>query len=143
MPQSKKYALKRSQPGEFVATSTTTTTNATVDARAIATVRPSPERTAAPPRILERRSPFRELLQNRRAGRLCKPDALEVLDRLVRPEARNRLVDARDERVPLLQHEPEALLRGAARELTDDGPVRHLHGGHVERRRQVDDEAVD
>src|SRR5947208_4851416 len=142
MPQSKKYALKRSQPGACVTTSTTTTRNAIVETTAIATVRPSPVRTVAPPRILERRSPFRPLLQVRRAGPR-EPGLLELLDRPVPPEAIQGLVDARRQRVPLLQHEPESLLRTPRRELADDLPIRDLNGGDVERGREVHDDAVD
>ena len=58
MPQSKKYALKASQPGDRVTTTTIAVTKTIVERRAIATVRDSLEpRTVAPPRIRELRFP--------------------------------------------------------------------------------------
>ena len=65
---------------------------------------------------------------------------------LIVPFSQSRLMallTQRGERVALLQHEAEALLRARRGELADDLAVRHLHGGDVERRRQVDDEPVD
>ena len=59
--------------------------------------------------------------------------------------ARDRLVDARGQRAVLGQDQAEVLLRrrSSARELADDDAVLDLDGGDEERRRQVDDEAVD
>src|SRR5436189_2961139 len=127
MLQSRKYALKAPQPGERVTRMTTTATNTVVEARAMATVRASFETwTVAPPRIRELRLSFRGLLQDGRAGRLREPDALEVLDRSVRPQAVDCLVDAGGQRVALLEDEPEVLLRAARGELADHLAVRHL-----------------
>ena len=54
----KKYALKASQPGERVTTTTIAVTKTIVERRAIATVRDSLEpRAAPPPRIRELRFP--------------------------------------------------------------------------------------
>ena len=58
MSQSKKYALKASQPGDRVTTTTIAVMKTIVDRTAIATVRDSLEpRTVAPPRIRELRFP--------------------------------------------------------------------------------------
>ena len=54
----RKYALKASQPGERVTTTTIATTKTSVERIAIATARDSPEpRPVAPPRIRELRFP--------------------------------------------------------------------------------------
>jgi hypothetical protein len=60
MSQSKKYALKDSQPGDRVTTTTSAVTTTIVERTAIATARASLEpRAVAPPRIRELRLPFR------------------------------------------------------------------------------------
>src|SRR6185312_8375764 len=84
----------------------------------------------------------RGLLQVGRAGPR-EVHALELLDRAVPPEPVEGLVDAAPKRVALLEDHAEPLLRAERGELPDDDAVRYLHGGHVERRRQVDDDAVD
>ena len=67
--------------------------------------------------------------------------------RLSVPFARSDVIalfDARGERVALREHDAEAIGRAAlVLELAEDLAVRHLHGRHVERRRQVDHEPVD
>ena len=101
------------------------------------TARPAPP----PPRIFDFR--LSELLQNGRAGDLREPDLLDPLQHAGALHVRERVVDAGDQGVALLEDHPEPLLAGRGLELADDLAVRHLHRRHVEGGRQVDDEAVD
>src|SRR5262245_32845940 len=77
-----------------------------------------------------------------RAADLGQPLLLDALELARLLEARERLVHAADERVALLEDHAEVLAAGLRRELAEDLPLGNLDGGDVERRRQVDDEAV-
>src|SRR6266487_803695 len=103
----KKACLNSGQPEELTTTRTIAPKKRIVLTRATATPRPPLPAPPKPPRILELRSPVRELLQQRGAAR--QPGALEALERAVGPHRRERLVHAGDERAPLLEDEAEML----------------------------------
>src|SRR5262245_60299493 len=89
---SKKSCLTSGQPGEFVTTSATTTTNTIVLASAISVLR----RPEAPEALKT------GLLEDGRSGRV-DPLLLDLLDRAVGLERGDRLVDAVAEGVALLE----------------------------------------
>src|SRR5947208_3391562 len=97
----------------------------------------TPRRPSPRPRPL-----IEALLQDGSAGDLREPLRLQALQRPVRLQLRERLVDARGQRIALLQHHAE-VLAGLRGQLAEDLPVRHLDRGDVERGRQVDDDRVD
>ena len=75
---------------------------------------------------------------------LGEPLLLELGQGAVGRERGERLVDAGDQRVALLEQHPELLLLpGLGLELADDRALRDLHGGDVERGRQVGEDRVD
>src|SRR5918994_4904816 len=113
------------------------TSTTAVETSARVTARPAPP----PPRIFELR--LSALLEHGCAGDLGEPDLLDSSEHARPLHVRERVVDAGDQGVALLEDHPEALPRARARELTDDLAVRYLHRRHVERGRKVDDEAVD
>src|SRR6476659_5384800 len=88
--------------------------------------------------------PAASLVEDGRVRLVGKPGRLDLIQRAVRLERRDRLVDARGQRAALGEDETEVTAAACGgRELADDGAVRDLHGRHVEGRRQVDDDAVD
>ena len=112
----------------------------------LATAMTTPRRPSPPditlPRILEPRFSFSVLLQDGRAADLRQPLVLDLRQRPVGLQLRQRLVDTAHERVPLLEDHAEVLAGRARRELAENLAVRHLRRRDVERRRQVDDERV-
>src|SRR5512132_3751697 len=84
------------------------------------------------------RPPLR--LEDRSARLVGEPFLGDGVERPIRLERRDRLVDAAGELAALAQDDAEVLGcgPGRARELADDHGVLDLGGGHVERRRQVD-----
>ena len=105
----KKACLTAGQPGAFETTRTMTAAKTSVLASAIS--------------VLLRPEVTEALLEDGRSGRV-DPLLLELLDRPVRLERRDRLVGAVAQRVALLEDEPEVLLAG--RQAPDDRCVRHL-----------------
>src|SRR5581483_4108129 len=84
------------------------------------------------------------LLEDGHADDLREPRRLDLPQRAVRLQRRERAVHAADERTALLEDHPEVLrVLARCRQLAEDRRIRHLHRGHVEGGRQVDDEAVD
>src|SRR5918997_900736 len=82
--------------------------------------------------------------QDGRAVRAGQPLLLQLLQRAVGLQRVDGRADARGERTALGQHHPELVRRArAGRQLTDDRSVVELRGRDVERRRQVDHDAVD
>src|SRR5919198_2840355 len=163
----KKACFTASQPGEFTTAIPRAAKSTTVLATAIRTaLRPSP--CHAPPRIRDLRpaancstSPgglgasggltppitdaARPLLRlDHGVGDGLQPLLLEGGQRPVGVERLDGLVDALDQRVPLLQHQPELLLLPDGRELPHDHTVLGLtdQDVHVGRRR-VDEVTVD
>src|SRR3970282_1014264 len=110
--RSKNACLTSSQPGERTTTTATTATRPAVETRATATLRPPPPFVRLP-RILEPRFPFSPALLQDRGALLPQPPDLESLERPVGPHLPDRLVDAIDERVPLLEDEAVDLLDAA------------------------------
>src|SRR2546423_9626240 len=141
-PQSKKVRRTSCQPGACVIASASSVKTATVLRIAIEIARrPSPPDITLP-RILEPRFSFSALLQDGRAADLREPLVLDLGQRPVRLQLRDRLVDATHERVPLLEDHAEVLTGRAGRELAHDHAVRHLRGRDIEGGRQIDDECV-
>src|SRR5918997_1734200 len=82
--------------------------------------------------------------QDGRAVRAGQPLLLQLLQRAVGLQRVDGRADARGERTALGQHHSELVRRArAGRQLTDDRSVVELRGRDVERRRQVDHDAVD
>ncbi len=145
MPQSKKYALNSLQPGEL---RDDEDDGGDED-------RGREERDPDGPRLsrdADRRSHRGSVSGGRRsascyfrsgapafASQVCWSFAIVPFD----VSASIALFDATDERVALLEHEPEALLRARRGQLADDDAVVELRRRDVERRRQVDDDPVD
>src|SRR5262245_680190 len=121
-----------------IATSTPTTTSVLMVATAIA--RPVPG--AAEPMMREPLLPVSALPEVRGAGG-CQVLPLEALHRAVRPQPVQRPVHAPGKRIALLEDHPEVLAGTSLRKLAHDRPVVELDGHDVERRWQVDDDAVD
>src|SRR5436190_19261078 len=147
-----KNALRTAgQPAELTIARTTIAANTTVLATAIPIFRASPP--WREPRIFERRAvrPVSastltrpgSLLEDGRVRLVRQPLRLDLLERAVALERGERLVQARRQLAPLREHHPEVLGRAHGRELPDDGRVRDLDRGDVERGGQVDDDAVD
>src|SRR5919204_5425110 len=114
---------------------------------ALTIAKPSPVKTApvlaSAIRTARRPSPSRRkaLPEDWDADHLREPGLVDLPQRPVRLHRGQRLVDAGDERVALLEHHAEVLARLAG-ELAQDLRVRDLDGGDVEGRRQVDHDAV-
>src|SRR5437016_1501803 len=139
--QLKNVRLTSGQPGACVIATASKVKKTTVLSTATVTPRrPSPAEVTLP-MIFEPRFVFRRLFQHGRVG--LEPLALQARERAVRAELRQRAVDAAYERVSLCEDHPEVLRRSGRRELAQDLALRDLHGRDVERRRQVDHEAVD
>src|SRR5580765_8142474 len=139
--QLKNVCLTSGHPGACVIARTSTVKKTMVLSTAIVTPRrPSPPAVTLP-RIFEPRVAFRRLFQHGRVS--LEPLGLQALQRAVGAELRQRVVDAADERVALLEDHAEVLGRRGRRELALNLPVRDLDRRHVESGRQVDDEAVD
>src|ERR671915_302823 len=147
-------------PGEFTTSSTSTVTKTAVEIRAMTTPRrPS----VPPPRMRERRSPRgrsgagwgavpggvpRTALTRRPSEggdvhHLGQPLVLDGLKRAVRLQPGQGPVRAVEQRVALLEHQPEVLLLPYRGELAHDRALVDLHGGDEEGRREVDDDTVD
>src|SRR3982074_3668291 len=129
--QLKNVRFTSGQPGACVIATTRRVKKTTVLSTATVTPRrPSPAEVTLP-RIFEPRFVFRRLFQHGRVG--LEPVGLEALERAVCAERCQRLVDAADERVSLLEHHPEVLGGSDRRELAQDLALRDLHGRDVER----------
>src|SRR6266550_2335917 len=139
--QLKNVRLTSGHPGACViATASTVKKTAVLSTATVTPRRPSPAEVTLP-RIFEPRFAFRRLFQHGRVG--LEPLGLQARERAVRAELRQRVVDAAHERVSLREDHPEVLRRSGRRELAQDLALRDLHGRDVERRGQVDHEAVD
>src|SRR5688572_23269417 len=137
---SKNACLTLSQPGELTTATPMSPTTTSVLAVATATARLPPG--DAEPRMREPLLPVSALPEVRSAcSREIRP--LQPSHGAVRPQSVERTVHAAHERVALLEHHPEALARAALRELADDRAVVELDRHDEERRRQIDDDAVD
>jgi len=139
--QLKNVRLTSGQPGACVIATASKVKKTTVLSTATVTPRrPSPAEVTLP-MIFEPRFVFRRLFQHGRVG--LEPLGLEARERAVRAELCQRVVDAADERVPLLEDHAEVLRRSNRRELAEDLALRDLHGRDVEGRGEVDDQPVD
>src|SRR4029077_13510940 len=131
--QLKNVRLTSGQPGACVIATASTVKKTMVLSTAIVTPRrPSPPAVTLP-RIFEPRVAFRRLFQHGRVN--LEPLGLQVLQRAVGAELRQRVVDAADERVALLEDHAEMFGRPGRRELAQDLAVRDLRCRDVEGRR--------
>src|SRR6476659_5724900 len=123
--QLKNVCLTSGHPGACVIARASTVKKTMVLSTAIVTPRrPSPPAVTLP-RIFEPRFSFRRLFQHGRVS--LEPLGLQALQRAVGAELRQRVVDAADERVALLEDHAEMLRRPGRRELAQDRAVRDLH----------------
>ncbi len=111
---------------------------------AIATPRPGPERGVRKVRIRELRSPSSALPEDAQAAAGRQGQRFWIC--LIVPFAQRRFsarFTHRRSELPFSKTMPEALSSSSVREAADDHAIIELHARHVERRREVDDDAVD